>query len=341
MFREHIEFTKSDLEAIEILSDFMPEHIYDSHAHIFDTDFMPGTAASENGRVVCGLKEYRAVYEKMLAGPKTLRVNMIPFPHKSMAGLASENCKKSDTFLLEQLRKDPANVGEIIVRPKETPEQLADRLVHPGIRGFKCYHVMADKERTWDCGIEEYLPESAWQLAQERGMYITLHMVRDKALADPLNRIYICEMAKKYPGATLILAHAARSFAAWTGIESIEWVANLENIWFDFSAVCESPAMIQVIKKAGVKRCMWGSDYPIAQARGKVISLGSGFYWIYEKDLAKFSSVTPVDHWLIGLENLMAVRQACMLADCSRSEVEDLFYGNAVRLFEKERERCL
>lgn len=167
-------------------------------------------------------------------------------------------------------------------------------------------------------------------------MYITLHMVKDKALADPHNREYVCTMAKKYPNATLILAHAARSFAAWTGIESVEWVAHLENVCFDFSAVCESPAMIQIIKKVGIKRCMWGSDYPIAQARGKAISLGNGFYWIYENDIAQFSSKTPIENWLIGLENLMAVRQACMLSDCNRSDIEDLFYNNAVRLLTKK-----
>ena len=131
----------------------------------------------------------------------------------------------------------------------------------------------------------------------------------------------------------MTLAHAARGFAAWTAIESVEKVAHLENVWFDFSAVCESPAMFQIMKKAGIKRCMWGSDYPVAQARGKAISLGDGLYWIYQRDIDNFMSKTPISNWLIGLENLMAVRQACIMAELSRSEIEDLFYHNANRLF--------
>ncbi len=335
MFRQSVEFQKSDLDAIKMLNDFLPDNIFDSHAHLFDTDYMPGVATYNGERVKCGLEEYHATVGNMLATPKTLRLNIIPFPHKSMAGMDSENCKKADLFLLHQLEKDARNVGEIIVRPNETTEQLERRLVHPNIKGFKCYHVMADKPCTWECNIGEYLPESAWQLADEKGLYITLHMVKDAALADPSNQKYIVEMAKKYPRATLILAHAARSFAAWTGIDSVELVSHLENVWFDFSAVCESPAMIQIIKKAGIKRCMWGSDYPVCQARGKAISLGNSFYWIYESDIERFSSSAPVDNWFIGLENLMAVRQACVLADCSRSDVEDLFYNNAARLFDK------
>ena len=219
------------------------------------------------------------------------------------------------------------------MRPEETVEDLKKRLVHPGIRGFKVYHVLANKNKTWDCSIGEYLPESAWQLADEKNMCITLHMVKDKALADKDNQDHICSMAKHYPNATLILAHAARSFASWTAIECVEKVAHLENVWFDFSAICESPAMFQIIKKARVKRCMWGSDYPVAQARGKAISFGEGFYWIYQEDINNFMLKTPISNWLIGLENLMAVRQACILAELGKSEIEDLFYYNAAGLW--------
>ena len=333
MFRKKVVFEKSDLEAIKILEDFLPEYIFDAHAHLFDTDFLPGEETVDGNRLICGLEEYRETCGKMLANPKKLRVNIIPWPDASMSDPESENCRKSDEFLLRELEKDSSNVGEIMVRPGESIEQLEKRIAHPGIRGLKCYHTLADKEETWNCSIGEYLPETAWQLANEKQMSITLHMVKEKALADKDNLDYICSMAKRYPDATLILAHAARSFASWTAVESVEKVAHLENVWFDFSAVCESPAMFQIMKKAGVKRCMWGSDYPVAQGRGKAISLADGFYWIFQRDLDNFVSKTPLSSWLRGLENLMAVRQACILAELSRSEIEDLFYNNAARLF--------
>ena len=140
-------------------------------------------------------------------------------------------------------------------------------------------------------------------------------------------------MSKKYPDAVLILAHAARSFASWTGIETVGHLSNCESVWFDFSSVCESPAMFQIIKKAGIKRCMWGSDFPISTMRGKAISLADTFYWIYQSDIDNFDSKTEIHNWLISTENLMAVRQACILAELSRSDIEDLFYNNAARLF--------
>lgn len=314
MFGERIPFKQSDLEAIKILNDFLPEHIFDAHAHLLDR---------ENG----GLEAYRKMYGRMLANPKTLYMNMIPYPEKSMADLSNGKFYETDLFIIKQLEKDRENVGELFVHPEETYDDLKKRLVHPRIRGLKCYHLFAKREETGNCDIGEYLPEHVWELANERKLCLTIHLVKDKALADEENLNYICRMANRYPDAILILAHAARSFASWTGIESVEKVAHLENVWFDFSAVCESPAMFQILKKVGVSRCMWGSDYPITLERGKVISLGNGFYWLYQKEIESCSS------WLIGIENLMAVRQASIMAELTRSEIEDLFYHNAVRLF--------
>lgn len=318
--------------AIACLKDFLPDKIFDAHAHLYDTAFLPETFPGEQR--VMDLEAYRRDMGELLCGLKTLRLNIITYPDRSMGCCDSETLRQADAFLVKQLKQDPCSVGEILVRPGDTMEQLERRLIHPGIRGLKCYHTLNGGENTWSCAIGEYLPEAAWELASRRKMYITLHMVRDQALADPVNLRYIREMAKKYPDAVLILAHAARAFAAWTGVETVGQVADLDNVWFDFSAVCESPAILQIIKKTGTQRCMWGSDYPVSMLRGKAISLADGFYWIYQQDLERFSGKTSIHSWLIGTENLMAVRQACILAELHEREIEDVFYSNAARLFE-------
>lgn len=332
MFRKEINRLPQDLEAARILSDFLPDRIFDAHAHLFDTALNP--AFAERERVVCGGEEYRRELMEILGNPRELRLNVIGYPVGAMAR-DPELLKGSDEFLLDQLDRNPDFVGEILVTPQDTEESIEKRLVRENIRGFKCYHVMAGTSDTWNSAIGDFLPEAAWAVADRRKMCITLHMVKEKALADEENLRYIRDMAKKYPDAVLILAHAARSFAAWTGIESVEKVADLDNVWFDFSAVCESPAMVQIVKKAGISRCMWGSDYPVCRARGKVISLADTFYWIYQRDLDRFSSKTPVNHWLIGIENLMAVRQMAILADLTLGQIEALFFDNAKALFER------
>ena len=325
-------YNKNDYEAIKVLKDFLPDKIFDAHAHVVDCDFVPALRGKYDNNIATS-EDYKNFISELLGSPKELRMNLISFPSRGMRDESNGMLKASDDFLVNELSKDSKNVGEIIVLANESYEHLEKRIAHPGIKGFKCYHVYSDREDTFNANIGEYLPESAWEIANERKMCITLHMVKDKALADEENVKYICEMAKKYKDATLILAHAARSFAAWTAIENIGKIAHLENVWYDFSAVCESPAMFQIMRKSGVERCMWGSDFPVCADRGKAISFADTFYWIYQKDIDAFSSKTTLNNWLIGTENLMATRQACILAELSESQIEDLFYNNAARLF--------
>jgi len=330
-------YTSYDLEAAQILNDFLPDQLFDAHAHLYDASFVSGMANGGGAfsiRDHCGVPEYLEDMRPLL-GERTVTLNIVTAPDGSMARADSPDRKASTDFLVDQLTRFPGHVGEVIVGPHDTPEETEAMLLHPGIRGFKCYHLMADKKPTMQAAIEEYLPESAWEVADRHGFAITLHMVRDQALADPVNHQYIRAMAKKYPGAVLILAHAARSFAAWTAVEAVDTVKDLDNVWFDFSGICESPAEFQIIRKCGVERCMWGSDYPISRLAGKAISIADSFYWITEKDLEGFAGPTEFHSWLVGTENLMALRQACLMLELGHSDIEKIFYKNAMTLLGK------
>lgn len=328
-------YSQYDLEAAKILNDFLPDHIFDVHAHLYDSSFVSGMCNSGGAFAIrdrCEVKEYVEDMAPLL-GNRPVRLNIVTTPDAAMVDPSSPARIASVDFLADQLNKFPGNVGEVMVGPEDTVEDIEKMLVHPGIRGFKCYHLLAPNKPTWNAPIGDYLPESAWEVADRHGFVITLHMVRDQALADPVNSNYIRQMAKKYPNAVLILAHAARSFAAWTAVEAVDTVKDLDNVWFDFSGVCESPAEFQILRKCGVDRCMWGSDYPISRVAGKAISIADSFYWIGEQDLERFAGPTEFHAWLNGTENLMALRQACLMLDLGHSDVENIFYKNAARLF--------
>ena len=115
-------------------------------------------------------------------------------------------------------------------------------------------------------------------------------------------------------------------------MERVRELRDHENIWFDLSAVCESPSIFAILRHTGTKRTVWGSDYPVAMLRGKAISLADGFYWIDADDAGRFARKKPVRVALIATENLLAVRQACDMLELEPGQVEDLFYGNALRL---------
>ena len=319
-------YSKYDLEAAKKLDAFLPSRLFDAHMHV---SHLPSC-----NRPLLTFADYEADMRPLI-GNRELRANGIVMPIKEHLTTDAER-KDCVAFLEDQFKQYPQNVAEVMVFPTDTAEDIERQLEHPNIRGLKCYHVYANRPDTFNAGIEEYLPEAAWEVANAKGLPITLHMVRMHALADEGNLRYIQTMAKRYPNAVLILAHAARAFAAWTGIETVDQLVGYDNIFFDFSSVCESPAMIKIIKTFGVKRCMWGTDWAISMQAGKCISLGDTFYWISQKDLRQFEAPTEYHSWLVGTEILMATRQACMLCDLNDDAIEDLFYNTAASLFDKK-----
>ena len=321
-----------DRQAIEILSDFVPDKVFDTHAHLYqesEFSFRGARKRADAPFARYGLEEYLEAMQTLLPG-RTVQVNMMSRASDRNFVTNPDHLRANDAFLAEQLEKDPLNVAEIIVLPGESVESLEKRLTHPRFCGFKCYYnLVLDADQPNMCYPDEFLPESAWEIANQRGMVITLHLSRPYALSDPGNVSYIRTMAKRYPNAILILAHAARGYASWTTVDAIDQIADLDNVWYDFSAIFESPAPFQILNKVGISRCMWGTDYPISLSRTKCTTLGLDHHWLG----AKVIDIVGGHNWNVGTQTLMAIRQASIMAGLTPAQIEDLFYNNAMRLF--------
>ena len=202
--------------------------------------------------------------------------------------------------------------------------------------GLKVYHTFAARERTWEADVSEYLTEDHVRIAHEEGLAITLHMVKDRALADPANQQQIRNYCEKYPNIKLILAHAARGFNPFHTIEGIESLRGLRNVWCDSSAVTEAGAFEAIVEVLGHDRLLWGSDFPISHLRGRCVAIGDTFLWLYEdtvdwNTVAAHANIQPL---LIGHESLRALKLAARHLKLSDSQGEDIFYTNARRMLE-------
>ncbi len=310
----------------KILNDFLPDKIFDAHMHLYDASFMSANAHMPDS---VNLESYLLGVKEIFSERK-ITANVIPFPSRKMICKDNDYLKLADDFLYGELEKDKDNVGELLVMPNESAEHIYNRIKGKQICGFKPYHTFCQKEVTANLDIRDYLPESAFELANEYGKVITLHLVKDASLSDPENLKYIIEMSKRYPNAILILAHVARSFASWTCFEVVEKLKGLDNIWFDLSAICEVPAMFQIIKTCGLSRVTWGSDFPISDFKGKAISIADKFFWLYDFEQPEITK--EIKLWSVLEENLMAVRQTAKMLDLTNKQIEDLFYNNAKRL---------
>ena len=328
MEKNTLQLTEADLRARELLGDFIPDKVFDAHTHLYAK--VPGTA----GVIDYTYESYCQEMGPLLCNPSVIRINALP--HATRNAATVEGRQEENRQIYERLDAAPNCVGCAFVGGDDSREQIEQMVAHPGIKGLKCYAHTTGSATPNACAINEYLPESAWEVANAQKLSIVLHMMRPAALADPDNFNQIVTMAKRYPDAKLVLAHCARSFASWTGLETVGKLSHLENVWFDLSAITEPAPMMACIKATGGKRVMWGSDYPITMVRGKVVSFNDGFVWVTGAtcdalvDTFKRYNVEPC---LVAQENLLAVRQAALLLDLDRTQIEDIFYNNAMALY--------
>ena len=72
---------------------------------------------------------------------------------------------------------------------------------------------------------------------------------------------------------------------------------------------------------------MYGSDYPVCQLRGKAISVGDGFTWLYDHNTDWKSSIHGLPT-LVGIESLLALKQACKTLCLKDDDLERIFSKN-------------
>lgn len=319
--------SEKDRQILEKLQCFIPDKIFDAHAHLHDLWHMPESGLfTDYG--VADVKAFQQA-QKELYGNRKVRALLLPTPSTRL-GTQRELRDPINRWMVEQLKDAPDCVGAVYVMPGDTQEQIEAMLVSPQIRGFKCYHFTADcNGSTFDADIGEYLPESAWVVANQRHMTITLHMVKEASLADPQNMAYIKAMTTKYPNAVLILAHCARGFASWTAIEKVRELKGIPNLYYDLAAICDPATMFEVIRQAGTDKVLWGSDYCIDRAKSRPVNCADRFTWLYHDQ-----EIFPVASTCT--ESLFSFYQACLMLEASRQDVEDIFYNNAISLYELE-----
>ena len=310
------------------LRSFVPHDAFDVHAHLYDLSHLaPNTTTDDNPTqpTQIGHHVFTETMQKWM-GDRLIRDGLFfPMPVRDL------DCQAANQFLAHTLNEHPGSRGLMMIRPHDVPEDVEAEVARQGFAGFKVYHVFADREDTFNAEQSEFLPEWAWQIADRHALAIMMHMVLPRALSDPRNQSYIQKYCRRYPNAKLILAHAARGFNSAHTVEGIHSIRGLENVWFDTSVVCEPSALESIIDSFGVTRLMYGSDFPVSEMRGRSLSVGDGFYWIYDHN-AEWKNWQHAQPELVGIESLLALQQACRRMKLIDRDVERIFGDNARNL---------
>jgi glutamate-1-semialdehyde 2,1-aminomutase len=309
------------------LRSFVPPDSFDAHAHLYRrrdaTDSLPRSIAGETGDV--GWAEYCCAMERWMGDRRPAAGLFFTIPKPAL------EVQTANQFVVDELRSQPGSRALLMIRPGDSPDDAQTTVKAEGYAGFKVYHVFAQRRDTFNAAAEEFIPEWAWEIADELSLVIMFHMVRARALADPLNQEYIHDRCLRYPHARLILAHAARGFCGNHTVEGIASLRGLDNVYFDTSAICEPHSYEAIIREFGTGRLMFGSDFPVSELTGRCVSIADGFLWIDEKNVDWKDSpfTSPIR---VGVESLLALQQACRSMRLTDGDVERIFCFNARQL---------
>lgn len=314
---------------ISKLNGFIPDEIFDIHAHSFNPNHFAGEALpflKNTGTLGC--VEHRNALLRYTP-TKTIHGLYFGFPHKtadrdSMNGWVREEVKQNGTSLSRALK---------LVAPGDDSIQIANEMRTGLFCGLKVYHIYASRPDTMNASITEYAPEWMWEILHETHGIMMLHMVLDGAIAVTNNQQEIRRLCRIYPNVKLVLAHNARSFNYRNARSGLHTLSDIDNVVIDTSAINETESLKAAWKILGPRRILWGSDFPVSELRGRCVTTGSHFYWLHpDNPVSDGKPATDTSMTLVGIEELLCLQEMCEDEGLTKGDIKDIFFNNAMRL---------
>ena len=292
---------ETDKRIISDIEKSLPSKIFDCHAHLYRIDDLnlnglhPWLA---EGPLQTGVTAWRDHIGGLVGKDRLAGGLFIPFPTPEV------DMAKCNKFVLQEAATGQNSRALALVSPSMSPDSVQHNLEDPLLAGFKPYHIYSSEKPTSQAPISSYLPNWALEIANDHQLIVLLHIVRVRALADPVNQREIKEMCESYPGVRFILAHAARGFHSMHTIEGLKALRTCENIWFDTAAICEPAALFACLKEFGPRKLLFGTDFPVSHIRGKAVTVGEGFFWLQNDTVAmdNLAATVPYEPSLVALD---------------------------------------
>ena len=220
--------------------------------------------------VQCNMTPARSMFEAALADVPSDQVEEV---RPALLEKISDRIRRRNEWTCRMAQEQPGLVAFLSVDPIMGQEamvaEVEDKIDHGGARGLKIHP-----------GEGQFYPDDpslgpVYEIMVKRGLPVISHGGLDIANPDPsyTRPAAFAGVAEQYPELNLVIAHLGNNFYD----ESVQMAARYPNIFFDTSAVIpgdgngeplikenalSNSEAVELIRKIGVERVMFGSDYP-------------------------------------------------------------------------------
>ena len=313
----------------EELQDFVPDRVFDAHIHMFNREHLSEAAkADPHSWSDANLGTLQQWAKRLYPGRET---------HFLVLGTPTLglDVNAHNRWCIEQVQQDPQSRMNRLVTPTCRVQDIEKDILGKGFVGLKPYRLYSVTGDIAQCRIHEFLPHEQLELANEMGLWVTMHLSRFHGCADEFNLDDLHEFTcNRYPKIKWILAHCARSFTYWPIRKSIDRLRDMPNIWYDVSAVTDVRPMITLFSRENQKRILYGSDgVDATYFHGQYAAMGRAWQYV---DIDRFNLQFPHCDGrpiLAIYEQLLSMKHAAEIAQWSRDDIENLFWRNAATLF--------
>lgn len=328
-------YTEYCCEVSKELHAFLPSKVFDAHAH-------PGQKALMDTERISILRELPEdvnipawrQFTSLHVGEKRLKGGLFfALPLFSPNADIRQSMIEANNYMIKNIAasKEENSRCSLLVSHLSKPEDVEQHLKNNAVSGFKPY-INLNPGCDANSSIPDYLPDWILGLAHENELAITLHIQKKQALNDKDNIRNIHNICSKYPRLKLILAHCGCSFNVYNTLKGAKHYTDIDNLYFDTSAICEVIALVHMLKLFPASKFMWGTDFPISVRHGRFVGLGDYIYSLQSNTLIGSSLPNGVNTLHHGLESLRALCYAIKESNLIDSEIEGIFYNNAANL---------
>ena len=323
--------TEYEKKVFEYMHKRVPDKVFDAHSHLSKFEIEGFTEENVFAESIRATES--AIGKGKIKGGLTMGN---PFDRYT-----PEEYEDDRRFSCENANKYEGFVTGLLVRPTDKPEEVEEWLKkYPRIVALKPYRNFAKGlvENINEADILTFAPEWMWELAEKWNLVVVLHISHDnRMLSSEKNMEQIPYICKKYPKATMQLAHCAMGHNPYMFKNGLKCLEGLDNVWLDTSGICDALTLIYTFRDFDKKKIMYGSDgYNYGHnMMGKCFGVGETLSCRYTGSL--LPGVDEPPYLFKGLstmtESLIAHFAAGDVVGLSDSEYEDIFYNNAANLF--------